>query len=78
MSVKKSSLRALAPRAAALTEINKILKKVPIYELGLSNTSGYNSYQMRSAQQRITILKQLTRHAPESMYVRFRCIVLVD
>ena len=33
---------------------------------------------MRSAQQRITILKQLTRHAPESMYVRFRCIVRVS
>ena len=42
MSQKKSTLRALAPRAAALTEINKILKKVPIYELGLSNTSDYH------------------------------------
>ena len=39
MSQKKSTLRAHAPRAAVLTEINKILKKVPIYELGLSNTS---------------------------------------
>ena len=39
MSQKNPALGALAPRAAALAEINKILKKVPIYELGLSNTS---------------------------------------
>ena len=38
MSQKKSTLRAHAPRAAALTE-KKIIKKVPIYELGMSNTS---------------------------------------